>query len=341
MRKSLPPFVAIKGKRVYFRKVWMEGGKRRERFIRLPDDIDSEEFSAEYWSIRSGTSEKVKPKAKQTWAELITAYKQSAKFRKLADGTRSKYAAVMDRILEKNAAKPVKSMTKKALLDVHAKYADTPRKADWYVQVVSLLLNFAIRRLGWKIENVAQGIELYGKQREFEPWPTWMVKALDTAPEVVRSAAEMILGTGQRPNAAINMRRDQFDGEWMTVTDEKGGEVFEVYCPAPLRDYLAGLPVRGAHVISKNLTQPVGYNVVEKAFRAWREDLGDRAKAYSLHGLRKLAIVRLAEAGCSDAQIQAITNQGPEMVAYYRRRANRKLLSQAGHSLSERNRTET
>ena len=46
-----------------------------------------------------------------------------------------------------------------------------------------------------------------------------------------------------------------------------------------------------------------------------------------LHGLRKLAIVRLVEAGCSDAQIQAVTGQSAEMVAYYRKLASRKILS--------------
>lgn len=337
MRKALPPYVAIKSGRVYFRKVWTEGGARRERYVRLPDDMDSPDFATEYWAVRSGTSEKVKQKAAQTWRELIAAYRASAKYRKLAAGTRREYDRVIERILEKNSDKAVKSMTKKALLDVHAKYADTPRKADWYIQVVRLLLNFAIRKLDWKIDNVASGIDLYGKQREFDPWPAWMVKKLDSAPERVRSAAELILGTGQRPSAAILMRRDQFDGEWMTVTDDKGNQSYEVYCPASLRAYLDQTPIAGVHVIPKNLSQPAGYDAVEKAFRAWRAGLGDRAAPYSLHGLRKLAIVRLAEAGCSDAQIQAITNQSPEMVAYYRKRASRKVLSRDAHAMSEQN----
>jgi len=51
------------------------------------------------------------------------------------------------------------------------------------------------------------------------------------------------------------------------------------------------------------------------------------ARPFVLHGLRKLAIVRLVEAGCSDAQIQAITGQSAEMVAYYRKLASRKVLS--------------
>lgn len=139
-----------------------------------------------------------------------------------------------------------------------------------------------------------------------------MAANLGKALTVVRSAAELILDIEQRPNAAIEMRRDQFSGEWMTVWDEKGREAYEVFCPSPL-----------------------GYDLVEKALRGWRKSLGEKAAPYTLHGLRKLSIVRLAEAGCSDAQIQAITNQSPEMVAYYRRRASRKAQSKAAHALSE------
>ena len=43
------------------------------------------------------------------------------------------------------------------------------------------------------------------------------------------------------------------------------------------------------------------------------------------------AIVRLAEAGWTDAQIQAMTNQSPTMVAYYRQLANRKRLTRRAH----------
>lgn len=59
--------------------------------------------------------------------------------------------------------------------------------------------------------------------------------------------------------------------------------------------------------------------------------MGENARPYVLHGLRKLAIIRLAETGCSDAEIQAVTNQSAEMVAYYRKKASRRKLSQAAH----------
>ncbi|WP_199252605.1 site-specific integrase [Chachezhania sediminis] len=105
--------------------------------------------------------------------------------------------------------------------------------------------------------------------------------------------------------------------------------IFRAYCPAQLRTFVEALPVKGAHILAKNLSEPLGYNAVEKAFRTWRTTLGPEASPFSLHGLRKLAIIELAEAGATDAQIQAVTGQSAEMVAYYRARANRFALSRA------------
>jgi hypothetical protein len=337
MKKSRKPYVQEKKGRLYYRLTWHEGGKRRERFIPLPGAEDSAEFDRAYWSIRSGTAEAVKPPQKDTWADLITAYRAHQKFRKLAPRTRKSYGDILDMILDANAKNAVRATTRAHVRAIHQKYAATPRKADWIIQVLSILFNFARRTLDWQIDNPAEGIELYGAQREFEPWPDWMVAKAAEAPEMVRSAVELILGTGQRPTAAVMMRRDQINGEWMRVVDEKADQELEVYCPASLRAYVDELPIRGAHLIPKNLAQPVGYSNVEKAFRKWREGLGEKARPYSLHGLRKLSIIRLAEAGLTDAQIQAITNQSVEMVAFYRRRANRKRLSKSGQMLAEQN----
>jgi hypothetical protein len=345
VKKAKKPYVQMKkvGKRElpHYRLTWWEGGKRRERFIRLPEDMDSAEFDRAYWSIRSGKAEVLQPPVKETWAELVAAYRSHPKFTRLAIGTRRKYDPVLSDIVEKNGQKRAASMTRAQIRAVHAKYVETPRKADYMVQILSLLLNFARLTLDWKIENHAAGIDLYGKQREFEPWPEWMITKLADAPDAVRTAAELILGTGQRPAAAIAMRHDDFTGETMRVIDEKSDMTYEVYCPKPLRAYLTGRAKSGAFILAKNLTEPLGYDAIERAFRAWRKSLGDPAKGFVLHGLRKLAIVRLAEAGCSDAQIQAITNQSPEMVAYYRKGANRKKLSKSAHQMVEQNKDRT
>lgn len=342
MKKLNLPYLArkkIRGRvRYFYRTTWTEAGKRRERFIEINADPDTQEFTDEYWAIRSGRSPKLERKPSQTsWRVLIAEFRGSPTYKKLSDGTKKPYNRWMERILEKNADIDVRDMTRSQIRTVHQKWSDKPREADHFIQVTRRLLNFAKKQLDWDIENPAEGIELYGKQREWEPWPEWMIAKLVDAPETVRTAAELILGTGQRPSAAITMRRDQFRGESMMVTDDKSDDQWEVYCPAPLRDYLDSIKPTGAYVLSRNLTQPMGYDSIEKAFRAWRSGLGPNAQPYVLHGLRKLAIVRLAEAGCTDAQIQAITGQTPEIIAYYRKRASRAVLSKQAFKLVEQN----
>lgn len=96
-----------------------------------------------------------------------------------------------------------------------------------------------------------------------------------------------------------------------------------------LQDYLAEFPPVGRFILARNLTETMGYDAVKKQFRAWRKTLGPIANKYSFHGLRKLAIIRLAEAGATDAEIQAITNQSVQTVAYYRKLADRRKLSES------------
>lgn len=316
---------------------WTEGGKQREKAIKLDWRGDPRELDRLFWECEAGRHEAQKTPAKHTWRQCIEAWRADPKGQgRLAASTRRSYRRAMDRIMQKNGDKSMTRTTPKGLYAAHVGMSATPREADRMLQTVSLLWNYAKGKMFWPLgDNPASGIEHFGKQREFEPWPAWMLAKLDDAPETVRTAVALIRGTGQRPGAAIKMRRDAFQGEWMTVEDEKGGQVFETYAPDFLREYLDKLPARGAHVLAKNLTQPLGYDAVEKAFRGWRDGLGDAARPYVLHGLRKLAIIELAEAGATDAEIQAVTGQSAEMVAYYRGKASRKALSRAAQKRRE------
>lgn len=328
----------------YYRVTWTESGKRKERSIKLLWQDDAQTLDKEYWSARSGKHEKQAATETHRWQELVEAWRADPRVQtKLADATKVSYRRTMDSILEKNSTKDARRTTRKGLRAVHTRLQETTRKADKYVETVRLLWNYAAFKLDWNMgPNPASNFDFFGAQRAIEPWPAWMVDALVGAPEGVRTAAELILGTGQRPGAAVAMQHSQFDGDFMWVVDEKTDTTFEVFCPDDLRQYLASVPRNGKHVIAKNLTQPVGYDAVEKAFRNWRKSLNRKdALPYSLHGLRKLAIVKLAEAGCSDAEIQATTNQSAEMVAFYRKRASRKILSQAAQKRRGQNRNKT
>ncbi|MEY8841293.1 tyrosine-type recombinase/integrase [Cribrihabitans sp. XS_ASV171] len=310
---------------------WTEGGKRKSRQIKLDWKGDPQELDRLYWQCQAGQHQRQATPARYTWRECIIEWRRDPIVQqKIAASTKASYRPVMDEIMQKNGDKDMRRTTRKAVRAAIGKLAETPRKASRYAQTISLLHNYATRELDWPLgQNPAAGLAKHKPAREFEPWPQWMVDKLPSAPETVETAAMLILGTGQRPNAAISMTKAAFSGEWMRVRDEKAGDEFDVFCPPLLREYIDRLPNRGRYILAKNLTEPLGYGAVEKQFRKWRESLGARAKPYTLHGLRKLAIIQLAEAGCGDAEIQAVTGQSAQMVAYYRAKANRKRLSKS------------
>jgi len=321
-------------RRLFFRITASKEGKRVERYIELPRNEDSPEFDREYWALRSGISEKLTaPKAKTTYGNLIQQYRASVGYRRLKIGTKRPYERVMNQLLEKNEHKDVRKVTRAQVRAIHQKYADTPRKADHYVQVLSVLFTYALDELEWITTNPAARITLYGPQSEWQPWPkalqdTWERYCLEHNEDIALTAMHLGCGTGQRPGDLVAMEESHFDGEYMAVVQEKTSERLWVYCPQRLRDFLAQRPKKGRFILAKNLTEPMTYNTVEKAFRRVRAAIGTNAEGHVMHGWRYTAAVELAEAGCSDAQIQSVTgHKTTKMVMKYRSRADQKRLS--------------
>jgi len=52
-----------------------------------------------------------------------------------------------------------------------------------------------------------------------------------------------------------------------------------------------------------------------------------KERELKIHGLRKTAVCRLLEAGCTDAQVGAVTGQSREMISHYAERVNQKTLA--------------
>lgn len=109
-----------------------------------------------------------------------------------------------------------------------------------------------------------------------------------------------------------------------------------------MRDVLSATQKRGAYLFARNLTESVGYFAIAEETRKVRDTFEGKADSYSLHGLRKTAAVQLAEAGCSDAEIQFVTgHKSLAMVQHYRKRAAQKRLSKTAQIRREQNIDET
>ena len=221
--------------------------------------------------------------------------------------------------------------------------ADTWSKANERVAVLSVLWRHGVD-LEWIDLNPVMDIEkLTGG--DYEPWLEAKLQAFENAAEgIARTAFKLGIGTGERTGDCCAMAWDDFDGEYICVVQEKTGARVWIYCPARLRSYLAALPRAGRYILSRNLTQPLGKRAVQRAVAKVREVIGvkDGMDRLVPHGWRYTAAVQLAEAGCSDAEIQSVTGHKTlAMVAKYRARANQKAASKRAQQRRERNKDGT
>ncbi len=116
----------------------------------------------------------------------------------------------------------------------------------------------------------------------------------------------------------------------MSVVQEKTGKKLWIATHRDLRVIMAGIPRQATTI----LTNTKGKPWTSDGFRAsWSKELARpimepiRNAGLVFHGLRKSAVVFLLEAGCTDAEVSAITGQSRQMVEHYAREVNQKKLA--------------
>ncbi len=311
----------VKGRTYYY-------FRRGETYQRLPNDPDSQEFDTEYWAIRSGVKKRA---VKTTFDALIQSYYQTPEFKKKKPGTQREYRRTLELIREEKGKSDFTALRRKGVINARDKYADTWRKANSVVEMLSILSRHAID-LEWITFNPASGVKkLTGG--EYEPWPAGKLRAFESycrkhGLEWELTAFMLCTGTGQRIGDVIRMEWEHYDGEFIAVVQDKTDQRLWVACPRFLADYLDGLSRGGKFMMAKNLTQGIAKKTIQQRVLEVRRKEGVEAEGYVIHGWRYNAAVALAEAGCSDSEIQAVTGHKTlEMVRKYRNQANQKSLS--------------
>lgn len=331
VKKHQRPYVTaktVKGRTYYYYR-------KGETYTRLPTNPDSLEFDTAYWALRSGQAT-TKP-AKTSFKAIAEVYLKSPAFAKLKPGTKANYRRALDRILAHNATKDFTKLRRRDVIAARDAYADTWRKANEQVEMLSTLARFAID-LEWISANPARGVEKL-KGGSYEPWPDWALRAFVAHCETHNLptpllAHNLCIGTGQRIGDVCKMEWRHYDGEAISVQQEKTDARLWVACPSRLRAYLNALPRRGRFILAKNLTQNLTKSQVQKAVMSVRKEIG--ATDYVIHGWRYNAAKELAEAGCSDSEIQSVTGHRTlAMVQKYREAASQRKLSKQAQGKRE------
>ncbi len=92
----------------------------------------------------------------------------------------------------------------------------------------------------------------------------------------------------------------------LRVRQEKTGAVLDIPVHPDLQKIIDATPCGHLTFLTTRTGKPYGGNDFSEMFRAWC-DAAALPSACSVHGLRKAACRRLAEAGCSASEIAAIS----------------------------------
>lgn len=297
-KRTLPAHVYQKPKGLYFqRRGWPT--------VRISAAPGTPEFALEYAAILNGA--RVQPEGtNRSFGALIRNYITSPRYKKLAPRTARDYEKVLDWAKASIGPLPVSGMQRKDVIRARDINADTVRFANYIVQVLRILFEHAID-MGWRDDNPAKGVSLLkADTAPREPWPHELIAAYRAeANGRALLIFELCLGTGQRIADVLKMRWSDIDGDGIKVIQNKTGAHLWVPFTPSLRAILFQTPKLGATICAWGRGKPTSYRGAADLVMAVRRKIG--AECYDIHGLRYSAASELAELGCSDELIAAVT----------------------------------
>ncbi len=309
--------VRAKGRVYYY--AW-RGGPR------LRGEPGSPEFVASYHDAHQGRRQ---PSGEE-FRTLISAYRGSPEYLRLAPSTRRQWAPWLDRIAEyfgelriRHFDRPDK--IRPVIRQWRNRYADRPRTADFGLQVLSRVLSFAVDPL-CKIErNPCEGIkQLYrGGNRSEIIWSDEAIAQLRRAcsPEIA-AAVDLASHSGLRLGDLLRLCWSHVGEDAIRIATGKSGGERHAIVPLyeALRSVLLGIPKRSTTVLTNGKGVPWTVDGFGSSFNKAKQRAGLADRDLHFHDLRGTAATRFYVAGVDARAIAEIMGWEEEHVGRIIRR---------------------
>jgi integrase len=265
---------------------------------------------------------------------LLETYYKSSDFRAgiKSDATRKSHKAVLERFAAMDFGGvrvdllPAAGMERDDLSALLDDLSDKPGAYETTLKRVRKLFNFATERK-LATENPAKGIKTIRESDGHEAWSDPDIAQYEAAwPSGSRERLAMVLllYTGQRRSDVAPMGRQHVRDNMISVTQEKTKKRLWIPIHAKLA---AELPVEGLTFLLTDYGQPFSVAGFGNWFSAKARAAGLQKR--TAHGLRKASARRLAEGGCSEHEIMAITGHSSlSEVQHYTKSASQITLAQ-------------
>lgn len=351
----IPGVCQKKGKTYRRFRYYDANGKRKDIYIPLPDPTDPR-FASELERVNSEAAgakqrEELIPGsfgalARDFRAALIAGWTKKTKKFKGKNGNRPLAASTLDNYLRYVAmfesgsllfenkrsrqTTPVRDMSVASMRPTHVyqlrdTMADTPGKANNWLNVLKLMFVFAQER-DWRGDNPADAVSPL-PIGEHEPWPREvLMQALESATPMLRLAIVSGLCSGQRVSDVIRIQHHWLKSGIMELAQVKTDVDVAVPVHPWWREEINRVEKKAITVLYDRFGRPFsGVDRIQERMRVLMRQLGhvdeNDQLLYTFHGLRKNACCYLLETGLSDTDVGAILGMTPETVRHYGKRA--------------------
>ena len=331
--KHLKCFLDRHGKpRVYFHR-------SGHRDVPLPLPIGSEEFLQVYASClvgRSPAQSRGPALARSSLNDLVTTYRCSSEYIKLASGTKWSYDDAMRFICASWGDRPAESMRQ---VDVYRILSEAEnRSASYPVVVLKVLRNilFMAVRAGVVTTNPASGVK--PKRREQIEHTAWtqreIMKFQEFWPDgsTARLALAIFMFTGQRCGDVCRFSSQMIEDGYLVFDQEKTGMKMRLPVAQPLAEILAPLIEEEGLFLRNAYGRAFSAQTLSRNFSKWAKEAG--LEGYTAHGLRHTMGMMLAEGNKSSHAIMAVLgHRSLSQVERYTSKYNRSRIAKSALSI--------
>ncbi len=272
---------------------------------RLTGHPGSPEFVESYYASHQNR-QKVNPSA---FHFVIYQYKQSREFSDLADKTRKDYTKYISLVEESFADLPMRALGDPRVTSDFLDWRDRfpgERQRDYAWSVLMRIISWARGRGLTDYRPPSRIKRSYKADRADKIWLPEHIEAFRTiAPEPLWWALVLALETGQRQGDLLRLAWSAFDGSWIQLKQQKTGRRVAVPVSEDLRATLQMIPQISPLILMSSRGRPW----TSDGFRtSWAKAVKQaNIEGLTFHDLRGTAVTRLAEAGCTEAEIASIT----------------------------------
>lgn len=285
----------------------------RQTKTRIKAAYGTAEFVAEVTRLNAAL-EKATP-TPNTVDALIAAYRASPEFQGLAARTKKDYQRVMDWLAPIGKVE-LSRITPSVCVGLRDKAFQQHKRrfANYVVDVGSIIFQWGVPREITAVNPFAPVQKVRKPHGEAKVNRVWMPQELETvieaAPPGIRAAIALGAYAGLREGDALRLPWSAWDGEAISYTQAKTGRALRIRTHKSLNAILADTPRNSPVLVTGQRKKPL----TESGFRAMffrllgeLEQAGRVGGGLTFHGLRHTAATMLAEAGCDDRDIMAVT----------------------------------